>query len=399
VRTLRSLSNRRRMVAGIVVVLAVGGGGVAWAMNRPSGSNGSPTSSVATVTTTTLRQSVSTSGTIEPATQSNLSFTVSGTVTSVSAVVGAKVAKGAVLASVDPTDLQAAVDSAQANVDAAKDQVDAAAGSTDTQVAAANAQLAAAESRLATARQDLADAKLRSPIAGTVAEVNVAVGDQVSGGGGNSSGNSSGNGSGSSAQIVVIATDKWVVDASVSSADLAQIKKGLQVEITPTDTTTKVFGIVTSVGVVANSSSGTATFPVTIAVTGSPSGLYAGGTASVSIITKQIPNALTVPTIAVRTVGGKTVVTRRTNGTDVTTEVKIGAVLGGSTQILSGLNDGDEVVVESPRFGGSTSGNNRQRQRTGETGFGGPGNLVVPGGGGTVVGGPGGSLQLNQGGN
>ena len=38
-----------------------------------------------------------------------------------------------------------------------------------------------------------------------------------------------------------------------------------------------------------------ATFPVTIAVTGSPSGLYAGSTATVSIIVQQINNVVEVP--------------------------------------------------------------------------------------------------------
>jgi macrolide-specific efflux system membrane fusion protein len=51
---------------------------------------------------------------------------------------------------------------------------------------------------------------------------------------------------------------------------------------------TQLFGTVSSIGIVAESStSGSATFPVVIAVTGKQTGLYSGGSASVTIIVKQ----------------------------------------------------------------------------------------------------------------
>jgi hypothetical protein len=177
------------------------------------------------------------------------------------------------------------------------------------------------------------------------------------------------------------------VSASVGSADLAQIKRGLQVEITPTGTSAKVFGLVTSVGIVATSSGGSATFPVGIAITGTPTGLYAGGSADVSIIVRQMQDALTVPTAAVHTVNGKTVVYRQRNGKQVDTVVTLGAVYGPSTQILSGLQPGDQVVVQSFRQAGTGGTGNRQRTGTGggtgSAGFGGGGF----GGGGTGNGG------------
>ena len=42
-----------------------------------------------------------------------------------------------------------------------------------------------------------------------------------------------------------------------------------------------------------------ATFPVVIDVTGDPSGLYAGSTADVTIIVKQLNNVVEVPTAAI----------------------------------------------------------------------------------------------------
>jgi hypothetical protein len=175
---------------------------------------------------------------------------------------------------------------------------------------------------------------------------------------------------------VVISTTSWVVEASVGSADLPQLKKGLQAEITPSGSATKIFGTVRSVGIIASSSSsGSATFPVTITVTGSPKGLYAGGAATVSIIVKQVENVLSVQTNAVHTEGGKTVVHQMKDGAQVSTPVKIGTTYGPVTQIVSGLKAGDKVVGTTFRLGGNRpSGGTGTRQGggTGGAGFDGP---------------------------
>jgi multidrug efflux pump subunit AcrA (membrane-fusion protein) len=406
------------LAAGVIVVI-LGTAGAVWAMNRSAAKPAAATNSLIAASTQTLQQTITTSGTFKPTTEADLSFAVPGTVTSLSAAVGTKVARGAVLAKVDSADLQETVASAQASLDAANAQVIAATGSSDTQVASAKAQVASAQSKLTATKQSLADATLTSPIAGTVASVSIVSGDHVSGGssgaggssgggsysgtaGSGTSGGSSGTGANASgaggsvassgsasgsptAQIVVISTSSWVLNASVGSADLAQIRKGLQAEITPTDTTTKVFGLVGSVGIVASSTSVSATFPVIIPITGSPTGLYSGGTANVSIIVKQIQSALTVPTTAVHTVNGKTVVYQQASGKQINTEVKVGGVYGPNTQILSGIKEGDKVVIESFRPGGGTG--NRQRTGTGGGGGNNSGGAGFGGGGGTSGGG------------
>jgi len=379
-------------------------------VNRSSSSDAAAPTLVA-ATTSTIRQSVSATGTIQPASRADLTFAVSGTVTSVPVAVGDQVKVGTTLATVDSASLTSAVTLAQANVTANQDQLTAQqnAGSSAVQIASTEAQLAAAKGKLTDAQTALGEAAMTSPIAGTVAQVNISVGNKTGGTSGSSgssgsspSSGSSGSSSGSStAQIIVISTSSWVVDASVSSADLPQLKKGLQAEITPSGSATKVFGTVKSVGIVASSSSsgsasfpksvgivasssssGSASFPVTIAVTGSPKGLYAGGAVDVAIIVKQVENVLTVPTNALHTVNGRTVVYQMTNGTQVSTPVTVGATYGPTTQILKGLKTGDKVVGTSFRIGGTGStGGNRTRQ--GGTGGGGTGGF-----GGGDFGGP-----------
>lgn len=390
VRTKRRLPpvDRRSWLVALAVVALILAGAGGWVATRSSSSSAA-TSTTVQATTGTIRQSVRASGTIQPARRADLTFAVAGTVTTVDVSVGDKVKKGVRLATVGAADLQASVDMAQANLDAADKQLSSqkSAGASDVQIASAKAQVALAESTLQQAKQDRSDAILTAPFAGTVATVSIEAGDNVgssgtgsSGAGSSGSGNTGGTGGSattSSAQIVLISTDAWTVDASLSSADLASVKKGLQVEITPSGTATKVFGTVSSVGVIASSTGGTATFPVTIAVTGKPTGLYAGGTADVVIIVKQLNDVLTVPTAAIRTVDGKTVVRKVTGGKEVDTPVTLGAVYGPTTQITKGLSAGDSVVIADVRIGGGGA-------RSGNTN-GGPGGL--PGGGQRLPGG------------
>jgi multidrug efflux pump subunit AcrA (membrane-fusion protein) len=396
---------RHVILTTAVVVLAVAAGGYLWSQRSSSAATATAvTSSVVSASRTTLQQTVTTTGTVSPTTESDLAFSVAGTVTAVNVAVGQKVSKGAVLARIGTTDLQSAVDTAQAGVDAANEQVSSSASSTTTQIASAKAQLAAAESSLAQAKKSLAAATMTSPIAGTVATVNIASGDAVGSssaqgtgsaglgsGGPSSAGSSTSSNSAaststsSSADIVVISTSSWTVNTTVGSADLASVKKGLQAQITPSDSTTKAFGIVKSVGIVASASNSTsATFPVAITVTGSPSGLYSGETANVTIIVKQIQNALSVPTAAIHTGNGKPFVYTKNNNKQVSTTVTVGGVYGPSTQIMSGLKEGDQVVVNSFAPGGGLT------RRTGTNGGAGGGPFGAGAGGGGFGGGAGG---------
>lgn len=348
----------RWWVSLIVLIVVAGGGVTAWRMTRPSTQAVAFTTRTVAAQLQTLKSTVSTSGTIEPATQSDLTFPSAGTVTSVKVSPGDKVAKGQALATMDDTSLRNALALAQADLAAAQTTLsDAqAAGGSSTKIAADQAQVSVAQSSVADAQTALGEATMTSPIDGIVAAVNIATGDKI----GSSGARAGSTGSGSAAAIVVITNTSWIVDASVGSADLASLQKGLQAVITPTDSTTSVFGTIASVGVVASSSSsGGATFPVVIKVTGSPTGLYAGGTASVDITVKEVADALTVPTAAVLTQNGQTIVHQVKNGQTVSTPVTVGMVSGTVTQITKGLGDGDQVVVEGfarTATGGATSG-------------------------------------------
>jgi multidrug efflux pump subunit AcrA (membrane-fusion protein) len=126
---------------------------------------------------------------------------------------------------------------------------------------------------------------------------------------------------------------------------------------------------------IASSTSGVTSYPITITVTGSQPTLHDGASASVSIIVKQLSDVLAVPTSALHYNGSKVSVLRVVNGHDVSTPVTVGQVSGVETQITSGLSSGQTIVVPVIRrtTGGTARTGTGTRGGFGGGGFGGGG--------------------------
>ena len=128
---------------------------------------------------------------------------------------------------------------------------------------------------------------------------------------------------------------------AVSDAQVGQITVGQLARVTPAGSTEALTGKVTQIAAVATVSSGVATFPVTVTIDGSNPSLHAGTSASIEIIVNQASQVLTVPTSALRGSSVQVLV----NGQAQTRPVQIGASDPLRTQILTGLNAGDQVVT------------------------------------------------------
>ena len=427
----RLLTKRRSIAAAAVIVVLAGAGTGIWFATQSSAAGPSITTTNQTesVTTGTITQTVSSTGTIEPASQANLSFAVSGRVTAVNVTAGQTVTAGQSLATIDPTSLAATAAQAQATVssDQSKLATDQADGASATQVAADQAQLNSSQAQLSSAQTSLADATLTSTIAGTVASVDLSVGQQVSGSGSTSSpssssssstgsttpsssrsaaspssSSSSNSSSSSTSQFVVVSTGSYIVNATVDDTQVSQVAIGDQAVITPSGATTPVYGTVGSIGLLATSSSNVASFPVVISVTGSPTGLFGGATATVVITTKDLQNVVVVPTAAIHYSGNATTVNMVTNGATVSHAVTIGSASGGNTQVVSGLAVGDKVVVPVITIKGFGGTGTRTGTGIGGAGgrFGGAGGAggFTGGGGGGFTGGGGGGFTGGGGG-
>ncbi len=311
---------------------------------------------------------------------------------------------------------QAAVDDA----DAALAEVEGDADATDAELAARTTQLASAVVARDDADEALAGATLTSPIAGTVASVGYEVGDVLGSGGadgtdltgsgtgagpqaGGSDGATSPGGSGddsSTGGIQVVSTGTYLITVEVDATEVDQVEAGQIAHVTPTTSSSSsagesfgfpgggmgpmamgpttrsdatgadgasgaaapeaagaaVDGLVTSVGAVASTDSGVATFPVDVVVQGSPDEFFPGAVGQVEIVYDQVVDAVTVPAMAVRQVDGQATVTVADGDTREERAVTTGRTSGSSIEITEGLDAGEQVVVERPSFGGGGDG-------------------------------------------
>jgi multidrug efflux pump subunit AcrA (membrane-fusion protein) len=181
------------------------------------------------------------------------------------------------------------------------------------------------------------------------------------------------------------------VKAGFSESDVANVALGQPATVTFTALT----GVSVSAHVLAIDSTSTVTsnvvtYNVTVQLDQPVAKVKPGMTASVNVITAEAPDALHVPSAAVRgtgTTGAVTVVS--TKGKQSTVVVGVGLHGDTSTQITSGLKEGQQVVVSTATAGlaGVGTGTGTGTRTGGFGGLGGTGGL---GGGGLGGGGLGG---------
>jgi HlyD family secretion protein len=230
------------------------------------------------------------------------------------------------------------------------------------------------------AKQDMAAATLVAPIAGTIAQVNIAPGQQVTGG----------QGSSSTANFVVEGPDGEEAVTTVSGTDVGKIRVGQSATVTLDGSATSISGEVVAIGMLSTSSTGTASYPVTIGLTSGAPTLFAGSDAQVAITLADVSDVITVPTSAVQSLGAITFVTVLSAGKPTRVRVVVGAVGPVLTQVSSGLTVGQQVVLadmSTPLPTNSNPFDTRGLTTGGGGGFGGRGGGGA-GGGAIQVGGP-----------
>ena len=255
------------IVIPVIAVVCVAAFGLWWVGIRSDGDSAgaaTTTRTLATATSGPLSETVSAEGTVAAADTDDLSFAAAGTVTAVNVKAGDTVTAGQVLATIDSAELVSAVSAAEANVaDAQATLSDAhSSGASSAQITADESSLTSANDALTTAQQNLAGASLVATFDGTVATVNLTVGEELSSsgtGGTKGTGTASGSGqssaaigsssssglgavvggassssssSSSTAQIQVVSAGKFTVDLAVDSADIGSVKVGQAAKVT-----------------------------------------------------------------------------------------------------------------------------------------------------------------------
>ena len=108
-------------------------------------------------------------------------------------------------------------------------------------------------------------------------------------------------------------------------------------------------GTVVAVSPTASALSGVISYYATVALSQGDPRLRSGQTAQAAVVTDELRDVLAVPNAAIRRQGGRTQVTvLRFDGPRVV-DITPGAVGDTYTQVLSGLSEGDEVVLPAGR--------------------------------------------------
>lgn len=405
---------RRSVVlnVGLVLLLVAGGIGIWFFFVRAD----EPATAAAPRTTAvqqgTVTKTVSAAGNLEPAKQTAINFATSGTIGAVNVEVGQKVAEGAVLGTLKSADAEQALELAEAELDSAKagrteayankeaweDAEEEAETATpapgeesggqtqseeslDAAIAQAEAQVESANQQVEQAQSAVDDCTLTAPVTGTVVTLNGVPGQNVNGG-------SSSSGTAASAETSTANTSDFVVianlaafnvRASYTEADIVDVKVGQPATIVPnaspdTELTAKVTQIDPTSTVVNN----VVTYGVTLQVTSKNVALRSGQTVSARVTVAEAKDALFLPSTSVQGTGDQTRVTVVRGGVQTPTTVQVGLRGDQTTQILSGLELGDEVVM----VGATGTGTQTGTRQGGGAGFPGGGGGFPAGGGG-----------------
>ena len=260
---------------------------------------------------------------------------------------------------------QLSVEQAQASLASTKATIATNATPSPAAISQDEAQVAQDTQTVSDDQKALSETTLTSPVAGTVTAVNDSVGESVSGSssasssGGSTSSAASGGGAGgagaatstsssssSSGVITITNLGQLEVVAGFAEADITNIKVGQPATATLAALpNTELSGTVTAVSPTSTVSSNVVTYDVTISLDDPPSTVKPGMTANVSVITASKSDVLELPSAAITTTGTNSTVTTLVNGTQSVHPVVVGLVGSSTTQILSGVSDG-EVVVE-----------------------------------------------------
>ncbi|MGQ9809707.1 MAG: efflux RND transporter periplasmic adaptor subunit [Armatimonadota bacterium] len=235
------------------------------------------------------------------------------------------------------TELTAAwrnVESAKARLESLRN------GPTEEDLASAEAAVEQAQVALETARRHLEAAVLKAPFDGVVAAMNLVVGEPAI-----------------SPAVTLMDLSRFRITVNVDEMEVSQLEVGMPTVVTvdalPDVTLT---GKVERIGVAATSTSGAVYYPVVIALDPTDAPLRAGMSASVTIRVQELTDQLLIPTWAILTnqMTGRSYVLRQTAGGVVPVNIQLGVRYSGYAQILSGLSEGDILVVPN-QTGSSTT--------------------------------------------
>jgi HlyD family secretion protein len=293
-------------IAVVALVLATVGG---WTWFHQRGDGKEAVSYRTTpVTRASIKSTVSATGALQAVRTVQVGTQVSGQISQIYVDFNDKVKKGQLIARIDPTLPEAAVQDAQAQLEKAQAQLKQAQddyarnktlfdqrvitaaefGTSQSTFNVQQATVKSAQIALDRAKQQLSYTSIYAPIDGVIVERNVDVGQTVAA-------------SLSAPQLFLIANDlsEMQILASVDESDIGQIKEGQPVQFTVQSYPGQTFtGTVKQVRLQSTTTDNIVNYTAVIGVGNASGKLLPGMTATVQFLTASADNVLTVPNMA-----------------------------------------------------------------------------------------------------
>ena len=361
-----------RKLAIPTLIVAALLGGVYYFWFRSSGT----TSSTSTIKTTTVKRgdlvsSVTGSGQVYAESSVDLKSVVAGDaidVISVSVKNDQEVKKGDLIATLDMEDAQKSVRDEELSLRSAEIKM----AQTEklykrqTEDDRRTRQLQEivvhdAANRLADAKENLQKYLIRAPFDGVVTGLSVSAGDSVS----------------RDDVLATIISKKLYAKVLLNEVDAASVSVGQQTKVSFSAVeASDIPGIVSKIDTIGTVSSGVVSYNAEIDFDDVPENLKPGMSADVEIILSEAKNVLYIPTSALRSDGNAKYVlildaSKKQEGATLTEDMfkKVAVTVGSSdavsTEIESGLNEGDVVMTTKSSSSTSSSTSSSSSRRTG----------------------------------
>jgi len=205
------------------------------------------------------------------------------------------------------------------------------------------------------AKDNLANYYVRAPFDGVIAKLNISKGDSISSG----------------TAIATFITNKKIATISLNEVDVAKIKVGQKATLTfdAVDGLT-ISGEVLEVDIIGTVSQGVVTYNVKIGFDTQDERIKSGMSASASVITDMKQDVLMVQSSAIKSSGGITYVempneqvapsTNSNSGIVLQSipkqqEVQTGLINDTYTEIISGLKEGDTIIIRTVNASATTA--------------------------------------------
>lgn len=366
--------NKKTIIIGVGIVILVV---AAFFLFTGKSKNGKMQLVMTKPSRSSIENSVTATGTVEPVVKVEVGTQVSGIIDKIYVDFNSEVSKGQLLAEMDKVNLQAELVSKNAELASSKTEFEyqeknyarskvlhdkQLISDTDFETATYNYEKAKSSydrnlSDMTKVRRNLEYAIITSPIDGVVINRAVEEGQTVAAGF-------------STPTLFTIANDltQMRVIADVDEADIGQVEEGQNVKFTVDAYPDDVFeGKVTQVRLEATITSNVVTYEVVISAYNPDLKLKPGLTANITVFTLERPDVLTVPSKSLRFVpdeeilssinlivedpmieapAGKRVVWQKVGNTLKPKIITVGTSSLNVVEVVDGLSDGDEIVLE-----------------------------------------------------